>query len=388
MNPILNVIDDALKKKGLSDAAASRLAVGHEVLIKKLRLPAKGEKRYNYLALEKLAKVLDLELYFGPPREQPANPKHILNFSNAPKFSPTENLPLRGFASCGLQGWGKTQLQNHHLPKPVEFNDPDAFYVKARGQSMIPEGIKPGNYCLVSPIRPPEPMDRVWIKDHEGKTAIKRLVKIGKTTLTLRGWLPMENGQQKSFDEERVIAHIQEFHPIIGVFRDMENEAGQKPTLVTDPKHPDIQSPSISDSADYSLIKLHNVQAAAGAGRINGQSEQPSSLAFNNIWLNKLGINPDAASLIYVAGDSMEPTLQDGSIVLIDHQQREPVGKHIYAIRNGDELMVKRLEKPDVKTLLLTSDNPKYATKVLTGFDLKAVGIVGKVVWSAFTLDD
>lgn len=68
MKPILDVIDDALKKKGLSDAAASQLAVGHPALLKKMRAPAKGEKRYNYQAIQKLARVLDLELYFGPRR--------------------------------------------------------------------------------------------------------------------------------------------------------------------------------------------------------------------------------------------------------------------------------------------------------------------------------
>lgn len=69
MDPILTTIDKALKDKGLSDAAASQLAVGHTALIKKMRMPAKGEKRYNVVALQKLAEVLELEFYFGPPRE-------------------------------------------------------------------------------------------------------------------------------------------------------------------------------------------------------------------------------------------------------------------------------------------------------------------------------
>ncbi|MDF2232205.1 S24 family peptidase [Albimonas sp. CAU 1670] len=68
MDPILDVIDDALREKGLTDAAASRLAVGHPSLIKNMRLPRSGEKRYNLPALQKLAAVLGLEFYFGPPR--------------------------------------------------------------------------------------------------------------------------------------------------------------------------------------------------------------------------------------------------------------------------------------------------------------------------------
>ncbi|MBR3371205.1 MAG: hypothetical protein IKG52_11315 [Rhodobacteraceae bacterium] len=68
MDPILETIDAALKRKGLSDAAASKLAVGHPSLIKNLRMERKGEKRYNLPALQRLSEVLDLEFYFGPPR--------------------------------------------------------------------------------------------------------------------------------------------------------------------------------------------------------------------------------------------------------------------------------------------------------------------------------
>jgi hypothetical protein len=69
MDPILAAIDVALKRKGLSDAAASKMAVGHPSLIKNLRMPRSGEKRYNLPSLQKLAEVLDLELYFGPKRD-------------------------------------------------------------------------------------------------------------------------------------------------------------------------------------------------------------------------------------------------------------------------------------------------------------------------------
>jgi hypothetical protein len=68
MDDILSTIDAALREKGLSDAAASKLAVGHPSLLKNLRLPREGEKRYNLAALMRLADVLGLEFYFGPRR--------------------------------------------------------------------------------------------------------------------------------------------------------------------------------------------------------------------------------------------------------------------------------------------------------------------------------
>lgn len=72
MDSILETIDRALERKGLTDAAASRMAVGHPSLLKNMRMPRDGEKRYNLPALQRLAEVLDLEFYFGPRRPRSA----------------------------------------------------------------------------------------------------------------------------------------------------------------------------------------------------------------------------------------------------------------------------------------------------------------------------
>lgn len=69
VNDILKIIDEALLRKGLSAAAASRLAVGNPSLIKNMRQETGSPKRLNAYALQKLADVLDLEFYFGEGRE-------------------------------------------------------------------------------------------------------------------------------------------------------------------------------------------------------------------------------------------------------------------------------------------------------------------------------
>ena len=66
---ILAIIDAALERKGLSAAAASRLAVGNPSLIKNMRTGSGDTKRFNAFALQRLAEVLELEFYFGEPRE-------------------------------------------------------------------------------------------------------------------------------------------------------------------------------------------------------------------------------------------------------------------------------------------------------------------------------
>ncbi len=68
MDPVLAAIDDALARLGLTDAAASRLAVGNYSLIKNMRADRGIEKRYSFQSLQELARVLGLECYFGPKR--------------------------------------------------------------------------------------------------------------------------------------------------------------------------------------------------------------------------------------------------------------------------------------------------------------------------------
>lgn len=69
MDPVLTVIDEALARSGLTDAAASKLAVGNYSLLKNMRAARGEDKRYSFQALQELARVLGLECYFGPKRE-------------------------------------------------------------------------------------------------------------------------------------------------------------------------------------------------------------------------------------------------------------------------------------------------------------------------------
>lgn len=69
MDPVLSAIDDALRRTGLTDAAASKLAVGNYSLIKNMRADRGVDKRYTFQSLQELARVLGLECYFGPKRE-------------------------------------------------------------------------------------------------------------------------------------------------------------------------------------------------------------------------------------------------------------------------------------------------------------------------------
>ncbi|WP_419737920.1 S24 family peptidase [Ruegeria sp.] len=184
--------------------------------------------------LSALCRALGLEFYIGPPRDGAP-----VGLPRAPNWSAfTEaTLPHRGLATCSVQGWSKSQPLRDPLPRPEDIMDDDAFWVSATGQSMIPEGIDGGCVCLVSPGREVRDGDRVWILDFQGRAAIKRLVEKTETgSLKLRGWLPKRDGEQQSFDEERLPAGIREVYPVVAVFRGKPGAEGAE--YIPDPKAP------------------------------------------------------------------------------------------------------------------------------------------------------
>ena len=358
MDIILETTNTALKKKGLSDAAASQLAVGHPALIKKLRLPAKGDKRYNYVNLQKLAEVLDLELYFGPRREPRPTWDHFTD----------RLLPRRGIASCGINGWGKNQPLGDPLPAPEPLKDTSAFYVSASGQSMIPEGINSGMFCLVSPARTALSGDRIWIKDTKGGAAIKRLIQIDDDRLHLRGWQPRQDGRQQSVDEERFLNFVAEYHPVVAVY---EGTPGDKAArLISDPRPP-------LHTDDTVQVRLHNQQH--GALEEDGVM---SWAAFPAPWLGQLGLSEQSAALVWVNGDCMEPTLKSGAMAMLNTRVGHVKKRKIYAFRYGEDLFIKRLERIGPDTLIAFSDNEAYDTMVIARDSLEQFQILEEVIWS------
>ena len=82
-----------------------------------------------------------------------------------------------------------------------------------------------------------------------------------------------------------------------------------------------------------------------------------------------------------VSGNSMEPELKDGDMVLIDRSRTEMPAGAIYAVGVDEAIMVKRIEKQP-NALVLHSDNPRYAPVFLRGDEAAGVRIIGRVIWT------
>lgn len=82
-----------------------------------------------------------------------------------------------------------------------------------------------------------------------------------------------------------------------------------------------------------------------------------------------------------IKGDSMEPRICEGDVVIVRKQDDADSGDVIIALINGDDATCKRLKKL-ADGIMLISNNQKYDPMVFSSEDIqnKPVRIIGKVV--------
>ena len=155
-----------------------------------------------------------------------------------------------------------------------------------------------------------------------------------------------------------------------------EKEEAEKPLVLHEPEAKYEESSTTYDEFVY--VPQMKSLISAGGGLIPDTMIE-MKIAFKRDWIQRKG-NPENMSLIRATGDSMEPTLKPGDIVLIDHS-RNDVDPHggIYAIAVDGQIMIKRLQilYPS-KKIKIISDNAKYES---TEVDSDHLNINGKVIW-------
>lgn len=131
-----------------------------------------------------------------------------------------------------------------------------------------------------------------------------------------------------------------------------------------------------------SLVAVYDLSASAGYGMLAESEELAAySLAFPPNYLKKLTrSNPKNLSIISVKGDSMEPTLHDDDIVMLDFSKRDLNFDGLFVLRFGETLHVKRIARSSKREhVKIISDNREvYPPEDMC---LSDVEVVGKVIW-------
>jgi phage repressor protein C with HTH and peptisase S24 domain len=139
------------------------------------------------------------------------------------------------------------------------------------------------------------------------------------------------------------------------------------------------------DSAFYEVLDgftvISNLALEDEAGMEVQGIEQGGAerYAFRRQWLRSKGKVEDLV-LIEARGDSMDPTIADGDVVLIDRSKKQVVVGNMYALRSKNAVMAKRLQPIGAARIKVMSDNKLYDSYEI---DLEAgdIEIIGQVIW-------
>lgn len=125
----------------------------------------------------------------------------------------------------------------------------------------------------------------------------------------------------------------------------------------------------------FTLPRL-DVAASAGPGAFVDGEVMLSAAAIDPALATRLGLREGQAAIVRVRGDSMEPGLVDGDLIVVDRARRTPDRRGaVFVVRIDDVVMVKRVTLARGR-LAVASDNPAAPP-----IPDARVEVIGRVVW-------
>lgn len=155
----------------------------------------------------------------------------------------------------------------------------------------------------------------------------------------------------------------------------LENLLGDEPASPSPHVH------NVEHNEVLVMVPRYNVRASAGHGVWNTAESVVDRLAFRREWISLMGLNPKRLAMIHVEGDSMEPTLFDNDIILINLDVTELKEDGVYVIQHRDVLRVKRIQNKMTGEVVIRGDNHAYESETLMPADAERLHVVGRVVW-------
>lgn len=134
---------------------------------------------------------------------------------------------------------------------------------------------------------------------------------------------------------------------------------------------------------EFVAIQYAAVRPSMGGGAIVDAEDRPGrNFHFRRAWIrDRLKAAPSMLRVMAVQGDSMTPTLNEGDVILVDMNQRNPIPPGVFVLHDGMGLVAKRLEHvpmSDPPRVRIISDNRHYTPYECTADE---INIVGRVRW-------
>lgn len=145
----------------------------------------------------------------------------------------------------------------------------------------------------------------------------------------------------------------------------------------------EVTPQSLDDIAsEHGFAFLEELDLALGMGAtfLDGRAEVLGLVPFKADWLRGLHDGPlDRLKVVRGKGDSMQPTIHDGDVVIVDTAHRRIDDQdRIWAVAYGDLGMIRRVRVTPRGTWMLMPDNEVVRPDEVGDGE---VAVIGRVVW-------
>lgn len=129
-------------------------------------------------------------------------------------------------------------------------------------------------------------------------------------------------------------------------------------------------------------VPLISVTASAGHGAVALDERVEDHISFSSKLLRNLGIQPREAFILPALGDSMEPRIRSGELMLCSRSPRHLKGADgTYIVRLEGEVLVKRIQRIPGGKVRVSSENTGYSPFEVALSDGVDFTILGLVMW-------
>ena len=128
-------------------------------------------------------------------------------------------------------------------------------------------------------------------------------------------------------------------------------------------------------------VDCYEVRSVAQGGALLDDSTRVGYLAFRRRWLARHRLDASQCAVVRVHGESMDPTLNDGSTTLVNLAQRRRHSGRIYAVRTDDGLVVRRVGRDRGGHWQLISDHSASESRPWPN----GAEVLGQVRWGTTT---
>jgi phage repressor protein C with HTH and peptisase S24 domain len=130
-------------------------------------------------------------------------------------------------------------------------------------------------------------------------------------------------------------------------------------------------------------VPLLDVRASMGPGALQMFDDEVVQLIrLSKDWVlqNFRGASIKSLAIITAKGDSMSPTYEDGSVLLVNTAKQVIDVEGVYVMARGGELFVKRMLRRVSGGYTMISDNHAYPPQAVQEEELDQLKVLGKVL--------